>query len=117
MLRMVEHRKSIFTTEFSRIMYCVPAHNAALHDDFFKKLQQFCPNIELNLGLPKPNVIKSDMFGIYKCSRQDTLGIPIWTPLVDHLDSVNASLQCRCPWSFPLKPPFVNAHNYSTINQ
>ena len=60
MLKMVEHQKSIFTTEFSRIMYCIPAHNAALHDDYFKKLQGFCPNVELILGLPKPNVIKSD---------------------------------------------------------
>lgn len=59
-MKLIEHRKSIFTTHFARVMYCVPAHNADLHEEFFKKLKAMCPEIELIYGLPKPNQIKSD---------------------------------------------------------
>ena len=47
MLKMVEHRKSIFTTELSRIMYCIPAHNAALRDGYFKNYKDFVEMLNL----------------------------------------------------------------------
>ena len=59
-MKLIEHRKSLFTTHFARVMYCVPAHNAHLHEEFFNKLKEMCPEIELILGLPKPNQINSD---------------------------------------------------------
>lgn len=60
LMKLIEHRKSLFTTHFARVMYCVPAHNAHLHEEFFNKLKEMCPEIELILGLPKPNQINSD---------------------------------------------------------
>jgi hypothetical protein len=59
-MKMIEHRKTLFTTHFSRIMYCIPAHNADLHQEFFNKLKAMCPEMELVLGLPTPNQVKSD---------------------------------------------------------
>lgn len=60
LMKLIEHRKFLFTTHFARVMYCVPAHNAHLHEEFFNKLKEMCPEIELILGLPKPNQINSD---------------------------------------------------------
>ena len=53
MLEMVRNRRLLFSTEFHRIMYCIPAETEHQKRDFFNELRKEFPQMELILGLPK----------------------------------------------------------------
>ena len=50
---LVKHRHEIFTTQFHRIFYCIPAESYHQKQAYFEKLKKECNEIELILGLPK----------------------------------------------------------------
>lgn len=50
----------MFTTNFYRILLCVPSINAGAYDETYSELKQFVPNLELILDLPKPSDIRGD---------------------------------------------------------
>ena len=52
-LQMVRNRRLLFSTEFHRIMYCIPAETEHQKREFFEELRKEFPHIELVLGLPK----------------------------------------------------------------
>jgi len=54
MVRLVECRKSLFTTEFARIIYSIPSQHATSHQAVYEELKQYFPAVELMLDLPRP---------------------------------------------------------------
>ena len=53
MVKLVQNRHALFTTEFDRIMYCIPASYSDGHQAVYDELKQFFPNVELIIDLPK----------------------------------------------------------------
>ena len=53
MYLLVKHRNEIFTTQFYRIMYCIPPESQHQKETYFQKLKKECREVELILGLPK----------------------------------------------------------------
>ena len=50
---LVKYRNEIFTTQFHRLMYCIPPESQHQKQAFFEKLKAECSKLELILGLPK----------------------------------------------------------------
>lgn len=57
---LVKYRKSIFTTEFSRVLYCIPVEMIHAHRVFCDVLKTFFPNLEVVGGLPKAHNVFND---------------------------------------------------------
>lgn len=52
LVKLVQHRSSLFDTEFLRIIYCAPESLTLRHNPIFQKIKDAFPAAELNLGLP-----------------------------------------------------------------
>lgn len=57
MVRLVQHRKTLFTTEFARVMYSIPSTHSDGHQAVYEELKQYFPNAELIYDLPLPSDI------------------------------------------------------------
>ncbi len=53
MFLLVKHRNEMFTTQFHRIMYCIPPESHYQKQAYYDKLKRECNEVELILGLPK----------------------------------------------------------------
>ena len=53
MFQLVKYRNEIFTTQFHRIMYCIPPESQHQKQAYYQKLKAECNEVELILGLPK----------------------------------------------------------------
>ena len=59
-LNLLKHRSELFSTNFMRILYCVPEDAAHLHEKYIEKLQKEYKFIEIIKGLPQTNDISDD---------------------------------------------------------
>lgn len=60
MVKLIKYREQVFTTKFSRILYCVPIAQSDLHHNLFQEMQNHFPEIELIFDLPKISDVTSD---------------------------------------------------------
>lgn len=60
-LKLLKHRKQMFSTAFSRIVYCVPGNSLEAHQNFITQLKEVCPTVEVSIDLPKSSELKSDL--------------------------------------------------------
>lgn len=57
MVKLVQCRKALFTTEFARILYSIPSTHSDSHQAVYEELKQYFPNVELIYDLPLPGEI------------------------------------------------------------
>ena len=56
----MKNRQELFSTNFIRILYCVPQETAHLHEEYFQKLRTEFKDIEIINGLPLMRDISDD---------------------------------------------------------
>lgn len=61
LFNLIKFRDNMFTSQFSRIIYCQPNAFAPKNQEFFKRLQDLCPNIELCSNLPSISTLNLDL--------------------------------------------------------
>jgi len=61
MIKLVQQRRAIFTTEFARMIYSIPPSHSDSHQSDFEELKEYFPNVELVVGLPKASDLMDNM--------------------------------------------------------
>ncbi len=51
-LNLIKNRNTVYTHNFSRILYALPEGTLHLHQQFLSQLRESCPNIEIVEGIP-----------------------------------------------------------------
>jgi len=93
MLDILKHQKQLFTTEFSRIIYCMPEKHLFNQKDFIAALKAACPGIEIRGGEPTFGDIRSST--LPKCIIYDDLMMSLHASVLDELFSQD-SHHFRC---------------------
>jgi hypothetical protein len=60
MMEILRHRQVLFTTKFSKILYCLPAKHLANQTGFISELKKACPEVIVRGGDPNFNDFRGD---------------------------------------------------------
>jgi hypothetical protein len=60
-LQLIQHREKLFNSKFVRIIYCQPELLGHYNNEFFNRLKNYFPQLELNFGLPNISKLGLDI--------------------------------------------------------
>ncbi len=85
-LKLIQHRKSVYDSDFDRIVYALPQSSIHLHQDFIQKLKNAFGTIEICEGLP-------DVEELYLTSDKNTHKLLILDDLMTKVFSSSKMLE------------------------
>lgn len=57
---MIKNREQLITTNFYRVLLCVPSLNSTSYENLYQEIKEEIPQLEFILDLPKPSDIRGD---------------------------------------------------------